>query len=52
MAKVVNSRAFLGNTFPGDESASGFDKLDRIQKLMIIDTTADIVDSWETKNYP
>lgn len=43
--KKLDARAFLGSTFPGEESAS-FDKLERIQKLLIVDTTPELVASW------
>jgi hypothetical protein len=29
--------------FPGDEDARTFDKLERIQKLMIVDATREII---------
>lgn len=44
--RQVNPRAFLSGVFPGDDDPKTFDKMDRIQKLMIVDTTTDVVQAW------
>ena len=41
-----NPRAFLNSVFPGDDDSKTFDKMERIQKLMIVDTTPDVMQSW------
>lgn len=51
IAKQLNPRSFLAGVFPDDDDAKSFDKMERIQKLMIVDTTADVVQAWGVGQY-
>lgn len=51
LQKFVNPRAFLNGWFPEENDARYFDKLERIQKLMMIDTTPDVLQMWGVGNF-
>ena len=41
--KQINARAFLNGYFPEETDVKYFDQLERIQKLMIIDTNPEVL---------
>lgn len=44
-------KQYFSNVFPGDDDPKTFDTIERIQKLVIIDTTKEVINNWGVSHF-